>query len=172
MIEAIGSTGRSDPFHSRSAKCLAACVAFLLVPMIGPAVAAGEAAGEDGARAVFDRFVTAQNSHDVEAVGALLIDSPEFLWITRGAAVWGEEAALARFASLYEGAWRLAPDDSGMKVMMIGEGAAQIFVPIDFTIGAPGEQPQQTLFLMNMVLTETADGWKISSILPIPAPTR
>jgi hypothetical protein len=168
MIEAIAFAGRNDPFHSSSVKCLAACVAFLIVPMIGPAVAAGE----DEARAAFDRFVTAQNAHDVEAVGSLLIDSPQFLWITRGTAIWGEEAAVDRFAKLYEGAWRLDPDDSGMKVMMIGEGAAQIFVPIDFTIGAPGEQPQQMPFLMNMVLTETADGWQISSILPIPAPAR
>ena len=85
---------------------------------------------------------------------------------------WGADAALDRFASLYEGAWRLEPDDTGLKVMMIAEGAAQIFVPIDFTIGAPGELPQQTLFLMNVVLTETANGWKISGILPIPAPAQ
>ncbi len=42
------------------------------------------AAPEDEVRATFDRFVAAQNAHDVKLVQALLLDSPDFLWITRG----------------------------------------------------------------------------------------
>ena len=57
-----------------------------------------------------------------------------------------------------------------LKVMMIGEGVAQLFVPIAFTIGNAGQPAQTTTFLMNQVLRKTADGWKVSSILPIPAP--
>ncbi len=49
---------------------------------------------EDEVRAQFDRFVAAQNAHDTRAVGDLLLDSPNFLWITRGTAIWGREAAL------------------------------------------------------------------------------
>jgi hypothetical protein len=86
-------------------------------------------------------FVAAQSAHDIAAVESLLVGSPEFLWITRGAPVWGADAALNRFASLYEGTWQLEPEPSGLKVMMIGEGAAQVFIPINFTIGAPGEEP-------------------------------
>ena len=44
-----------------------------------------------------------------------------------------------RFAALYEGTWRLEPDSSGLKLRMIGEGGAQIYVPIVFTIGTPGQ---------------------------------
>ncbi len=139
---------------------------LMLVVMFGSAAAATD----DEVRATFDRFVAAQNAHDVKAVELLLTASPQFLWVTRGAAVWGRDAALERFTSLYEGTWRLDPETSGLRVMMIGEGAAQIFVPIDFSIGAPGEQPQSMRFLMNMVLTGTSNGWTISSILPIPAP--
>jgi ketosteroid isomerase-like protein len=136
--------------------------------MIRPAVAAPE----DEVRAAFDRFVAAQNAHDVRAVESLLIGSPQFLWITRGTAIWGTDAALKRFASLYEGTWRLEPEVSGLKVMLLGDGAAQIYVPINFTIGASGQQPQPMRFLMNMVLTKTPSGWKVSSILPIPAPSQ
>jgi hypothetical protein len=53
---------------------------------------------------------------------------------------------------------------------MICDGVAQIYVPIIFAIGASGQTPQQTRFLMNQVLVKTPDGWKVSSILPIPAP--
>ena len=42
---------------------------------------------EDEVRAGFETFVAAQNAHDVKAVEALLLDSPQFLWITRGAAI-------------------------------------------------------------------------------------
>ena len=40
-------------------------------------------------RGLFERFVAAQNVHDPAAVEALLWDSLDFLWITRGAALWG-----------------------------------------------------------------------------------
>ena len=166
MIGSVGTTGRVGIFHSSSAKCLIASFALILTSLTEPAVAAGE----NEVQVAFDRFVAAQNAHDAEAVQSLLLDSPQFLWITRGTPIWGSDAAIERFTSIYEGTWRLEPDASGLQVMMIAEGAAQIFVPIDFTIGAPGERPQPVRFLMNMVLTETADGWKITSILPIPAP--
>jgi uncharacterized protein (TIGR02246 family) len=120
-------------------------------------------------RAAFDRFVAAQNAHDEKAVADLLLDAPDFLWITRGTAVWGREAALKRFAALYQGTWQLAPEPAALKVIMLGEGAAELYVPIAFTIGAAGQPAQTTRFLMNQVLRKTAGGWKVVSILPIPA---
>jgi ketosteroid isomerase-like protein len=123
------------------------------------------ASPEDEVRATFDRFVAAQNAHDIKAVEALLLAAPNFLWITRGTPVWGQEAA----AALYEGTWRLDPNPSELKIMMIGEGVAQIYAPILFTIAAAGQPPQQTRFLMNQVLVRTPGGWKVSSILPMPA---
>jgi hypothetical protein len=63
-------------------------------------IKAAVAAPEDEVRSTFDRFVNAQNSHDVKTVESLLLGSPDFLWITRGAPLWGQDAALKRFASL------------------------------------------------------------------------
>jgi hypothetical protein len=59
------------------------------------------AAPEQEVRATFERFVAAQNAHDLKAVKSLLLGSPNFLWITRGTAIWGMEAALKRFAAIY-----------------------------------------------------------------------
>jgi ketosteroid isomerase-like protein len=129
------------------------------------------AASEDEVRAAFRQFVTAQNAHDVKAVEELLLPSPDFLWITRGAPIWGRDAALQRFAALYQGTWHLDPETAGMKIVMLGDVAAQIYIPITFAIGPSGQQAQQTKFLMNQVLVKTPAGWKFSSILPIPAPT-
>jgi hypothetical protein len=91
-------------------------------------------------------------------------------WITRGTPICGREAALKRFKALYEGTWQLAPEAGALKAVMLGEGTAQLFVPVSFSIGAPGQAPQSTRFLLNQVLVKTPAGWKVSAILPIPAP--
>jgi hypothetical protein len=79
---------------------------------------------------------------------------------------------MKRFATLYQGTWRLDPEADSLKVIMVGDGVAQLYVPIMFTIGPSGQSAQPARFLMNQVLVKTATGWKISSILPIPAPTQ
>ena len=157
----------SDRLRSSFVRHLIVCVTLMtLILTIKPAIAAPE----DEVRATFDRFVVAQNAHDIKAVESLLLGSPDFLWITRGTAVWGHDAALKRFKALYDGTWRLDPESAGLKITMVGDGVAQIYVPILFTIGAAGEPRQQTRFLMNQVLVKTSDGWRVSSVLPIPAP--
>jgi ketosteroid isomerase-like protein len=151
-----------------AARAMACAILMFMCLMAKPAIAAPE----DEVKAAFDRFVAAQNAHDVNAVKALMLDSPNFLWITRATPVWGTDAALKRFAALYAGTWRLEPESSSLKVIMIVDGVAQIYVPITFTVGAPGQASQQTRFLMNQVLTKTAGGWKVSTILPIPVPAQ
>ncbi|GGC58104.1 hypothetical protein GCM10011504_40460 [Siccirubricoccus deserti] len=128
-------------------------------------------AGPPEARTLFERFVAAQNAHDAAAVEALLWDSPDFLWITRGQAIWGRTAAMERFRALYTGTWRLEPDMAQFRTMALGPGAAQLFVPVLFTIGAAGQPGQPARFLMNQTLRREGDGaWRMASILPIPLP--
>ena len=138
-----------------------------LILSVGPAVAAPE----DEVRATFDRFVAAQNAHDVAAVRDLLLDSPSFLWVTRGAPIWGRDAAMKRFETLYQGTWKLSPDSSSLKVIMLSGTTAQLFVPITFNIGPSGQPAPDTSVLMNQTLVKSAAGWRIASILPIPLPT-
>ena len=169
MNRISSKTSRVSLRRTHTARGLRTCVALIVVFLISRSAAA---APEDEVRATFDRFVAAQNAHDTKAVEALLLSSPNFLWITRGTPVWGADAALKRFAGLYEGTWRLEPDNSGLKIVMIGDAAAQIYVPIVFMIGAPGQQAQPMKFLFNQVLVKTPSGWKVASILPIPAPAQ
>jgi uncharacterized protein (TIGR02246 family) len=153
----------------RISRRMVACVALLLIPLL---TNAAFAAPEDEVRATFERFVAAQNAHDVKAVESLLLNSPDFLWITRGTPVWGSDAALKRFSALYEGTWRLEPEASSLRTMMLGDHAAQVYVPIMFTIGAPGQSAQATRFLMNLILVKTPGSWRVSSLLPIAAPAQ
>jgi ketosteroid isomerase-like protein len=131
-----------------------------------------QAGTEDEVKAQFSKFVAAQNAHDLKAVGDMLLDSPQFLWITRGAPIWGREAALKRFEALYQGTWSLDPKADELKVFEVQPGVAQLYVPITFMIAPAGQTAQPMRFLMNQILVKTPEGWKISSVLPIPAPTQ
>ena len=127
---------------------------------------------DEEVRATFERFVQAQNSHDVKALAGLLADSPQFLWTTRGVAVWGREAALARFARLYEGTWKLEPELAGLRVVPMGEDVAQLHVPIVFTAGPAGQPPQVVRHFINQVLVKKDGAWRVMSIFPVPAPAQ
>jgi uncharacterized protein (TIGR02246 family) len=144
--------------------CIA--VSLLLLSLAGGA----RAGSEDEVRSLFAKFVAAQNAHDLKAVGELLQDSPQFLWITRGTPVWGRDAALKRFEALYQGTWSLDPKMDELKLSELQPGVVQLYVPMTFMISPAGQTAQPTRFLMNQVVVKTADGWKVSSILPIPAP--
>ena len=129
-----------------------------------------QAGTEDEVKAQFSKFVAAQNAHDLKAVGDLLLDAPQFLWITRGAPIWGREAALKRFEALYQGTWSLDPKTDELKVFEVQPGVAQLYVPVTFMIAPAGQVAQPTRFLMNQILVKTTEGWKVSSVLPIPVP--
>lgn len=142
-------------------------LAAILTLSTGPSVAGVE----DDVKASFDRFVVAQNAHDVSAVSDSLLDSPSFLWVTRGAPIWGREAALKRFETLYQGTWKLSPDTPNLKVVVLSDTTAQLYVPVTFNIGPAGQPASDAQFLMNQTLVKTSAGWRIASILPIPLPS-
>jgi ketosteroid isomerase-like protein len=142
--------------------------AFAAVLMIFAGSA--QAGTEDEVKTQFSKFVAAQNAHDLKAVGDMLLDSPQFLWITRGAPIWGREAALKRFEALYQGTWSLDPKTDELKVFEVQPGVAQLYVPITFMIAPAGQTAQPMRFLMNQILVKTPEGWKVSSVLPIPVP--
>ena len=144
-------------------------LAALVVPARGGRSLAQTAITAE-ARGFFERFVVAQNAHDPAAVEALLWDSPDFLWITRGAAIWGREAAMERFRALYRGTWQLVPDMAQFRAVTLGVEVAQLFVPVAFTIGAAGQAAQTMRFLMNQTLRREGNAWRIASILPIAVP--
>jgi ketosteroid isomerase-like protein len=144
---------------------------FFVAGLVALWVTSAKASPEDDVRTAFDQFVKAQNAHDVAAVRELLLDSPNFLWVTRGAPIWGRDAALKRFEALYQGTWSLSPDTANLKTVLVNDLTAQVHVPITFNIGPPGQPAPDAPFLMNQTLVKTAAGWRIANILPIPLPT-
>jgi hypothetical protein len=151
-------------------RCKTFIEALFVVGVLTFSSTAVRAAPEDDVRVVFDQFVNAQNSHDLRAVRELLLDSPNFLWVTRGTAIWGRDAALKRFEALYQGTWKLSPDTPNLKTVLMNDVTAQVHVPITFNIGVLGQPAPDAPFLMNQTLIKTPVGWRIANILPIPLP--
>ena len=140
---------------------------ILLMTVLLTMVINSKGAIKDDPTTLFEQFIKAQNQHDLTALNNLLVDSPDFIWITKGQTIWGKEAALKKFENLYKGTWNLEPDKSNFKIIILDKKTRHMYVPITFTIGELGQEPKQIKFLMNMIIVNKSGKWKVSAILPI-----
>jgi hypothetical protein len=143
----------------------AAIVAIaLLVAMLIAAPAAADTESE--VRALYGRFAAAQNARDLAAVERLMLDSPKFLWISDGMAVWGRPAVLQRMA-LFQTLeiWRVEPDLEHATYVPTGERSGFLHLPLTLVIGKADPGPERLRFLVEMVAVETAEGWRIAALL-------
>jgi hypothetical protein len=131
---------------------------------------ASAATNEAEARALFTKFVAAQNAHSVSDVKAMLWNSPGTLLLARGAEIRGPGAIADRFKEYYEGTWHVEPDMSLFHVTLISKDVMQFLVPVIFTRGLPGQPAQDNKFLVTQTLVHDANGWLIASIISIPNP--
>ena len=122
-----------------------AALLFLAVTVASGGHASAAADGTE-ARALFTRFVAAQNAHNADDVRAMLWNSPNMLLFSRGVETRGPEAVAACFKEYYAGTWHLEPDMSHFRVAVISNDVMQILVPIVFTRGLPGDTPQDNTF--------------------------
>ncbi len=125
---------------------------------------------EEEVRAVFDKYIAAQNAHDLKTVQALLIDSPDFLWISRGKPVWGRDAALKSLEERYKGTWHIDIDRKEFRVISVSRRVAQVYAPTQLTVGDPGAEPARNRLYINLMMVKKPEGWRITSILPILVP--
>ena len=122
---------------------------------------------EEEVRAVFDKYIATQNAHDLKGMRNLLSDSPDLLWISRGKAIWGREAALKSLEERYKGTWRIDVDKKELRVISVSRRVAQVYAPTELTFGDPGVEPARNRLYINLVMVKKPEGWQIVSILPI-----
>src|SRR5580698_10356244 len=143
--------------------------AFLFATMtIALGAHASAATNEAEARALFTKFVAAQNAHSVDDVKSMLWNSPGTLLLARGVEIRGPAAVADRFKEYYEGTWHVEPDMSQFHVTSISQDVMQFLVPVIFTRGLPDQASQDSKFLISQTLVHAANGWHIASIISIP----
>lgn len=118
----------------------------------------------DEVRAVYGRFVAAQNAHDLAGVRAVLLDSPQFLWVSDGMSVWGPDLTLARMAQFQKaGVWRVEPDLDAAVAVPVSTGTAFLHLPLVLVIGAE-PAPDRLRFLVSVLGVATTQGWRIAAL--------
>lgn len=145
----------------------AVTAALFLAAAFWSAGSARAAANDAEARAIFEKFIAAQNAHDADAVKAMLLNSPGTLLFARGIETRGRDDVAARFKTYYEGTWHLEPDMSKFHVAVLSNEVMQILVPIVFTRALPGKPPQQNTFLISQTYVQDTTGWHVASIMPV-----
>ena len=65
---------------------------------------------------------------------------------------------MERFRAAHRGTWRVEPDMAQFRARALGEGAAQLFVPLVLTAGPPGQPAQPVRLLLNQTLVRTGSG--------------
>ena len=139
----------------------------MLLAVLTAAPAFAAATPQDDARSFFEHFVAAQNAHDADAVQTMLWDSPNFLWISRGTQVRGSSDALATYRTYFAGTWHLEADMAKFQTIVLSADVVELFVPVTFLRGAPGQPPQSATFLISQTLLHDATGWHVATIVPI-----
>src|SRR5262249_7531619 len=118
---------------------------------------------------LYERFVAAQNRHDLVAVRALLLDSPRFLWVSDGMSVWGPQATIQRMSLFQEAEiWRVEPQLREAVGVEVRPRAAYLPLPLDLVIGKAAA-PERIRFLVSVLCVETPVGWRIAALFTTTA---
>jgi ketosteroid isomerase-like protein len=150
-------------------KSLARAVGFCAV-MLCASAAQADPAGE--ARALYDRFVAAENASDFEAVKTTLLDSPRFLWVTNGLSIWGRDAAIKRMSEYHKAeVWHIVPDYTKAVGVEVNSETSFLHVPLELEIGSKADGPDHFRFLISALCVATPDGWRIAALFTTPQNT-
>lgn len=123
------------------------------------------AAPADEVRALYDRFLDAQNAHDLARVRALLWESPMFLWVSDGRSFWGPDALVERMGQFQKApVWRVEPDLAAAVPVELDGSAAYLHLPLTLVIGS-AEKPDRLPWLVSMLAVRTEQGWRIAALL-------
>lgn len=137
---------------------------FLLLLAAVPLGAA--ASDSDDVLALYRTFAEAQNRRDLPTVRRLLVDSPQFLWVTDGTAVWGADALIERMRLFQRSeVWQVEPDLDKAVIVPLSTNSAMLHIPLTLIIGSKTPGPDRLHFLVEVICLRTPAGWKIAALL-------
>lgn len=126
--------------------------------------AAAPAADEAAMRALYARFLAAQNDRDLDRVRATLWDSPDFLWVSDGRPFWGPDALVARMAMFQKAeVWRVEPHPERSRAVSLSADAGYLSLPLTLAIG-PAAGPARLPWLVGVLCRRESAGWRIAAL--------
>jgi len=125
-------------------------------------------------RKLFLRQAAGETSHDIEVIESVLACTPpgqadRVNFVARAYRFWGRDAVIDHFRTVFSGTWRFEPDQDAIRIVPLGPDTAHIYAPTRITSGDVGKAATTYTFLVNEIAVRTAEGWRISAIIPVPA---
>jgi len=125
-------------------------------------------------RALFLRQAAGATAHDIHEMEAVFANAPPgqadpISFIARAYRYWSRNEVIAHFQRTFAGTWRFEPDESAIKISILSKDVAQIYAPTRVTVGPAGQTPTVAQFHMTEVAIRTPDGWRIATIVAVPA---
>ena len=124
-------------------------------------------------RKAFKQLIDAENSHDLTAVGRLVLESPNTLFVAKAPVgwqgYWGKQDVMQHFHDLYQHPFRIDPDYAKEKVVFLTAGVAETYVPVSIT-AEYGNFPKPTPFIMVLLWMRQNGTWRMATDIPIPIP--
>ena len=128
----------------------------------------------EAVRSLLLQQAEAETAHSLAGMDAILArpepgEPDPVNFVTRAYRLWGREAVLSHFQHVFTGTWRFEPDEAEVRITPLGPDAAHIYAPTKITIGAAGTVGTAYTFLVNEFAVRTSEGWRIATIIPVPA---
>lgn len=122
-------------------------------------------------RELFLRQAACETAHDISTIESILAPTvpgrPDPVnFVARAYRFWGRSAVLDHFRDIFQGTWRFEPDETAIRILPLGAGAAHIYAPTRITAGAAGQTPVTRTYLINEFAIRTPEGWRISAMSP------
>lgn len=152
-----------------SSRLLATLLSMLVCSIVLPPTGCRAETAAADVRNLYRHFFEAQNRHNIDDVGAQLLDSPDFLWVSDGKSIWGRAATLERMSGFQKSeVWRVEPDLASSKVVDVTDTSAFLHLRLDLVIGA-AVKPDRLRFLVSALCVKTGQGWKIAALFTTTA---
>ena len=111
------------------------------------------------------KTIAAQNMRDPEKVGSLLLDSPNFLWVSDGKSIWGHDAVLKRMALFQEARiWHVEPALERSVAVTVSDTTAFLHLPLALELAFSPAEPETLRFLVSVLCVRTSQGWRIAAL--------
>jgi hypothetical protein len=132
------------------------------------------AADAQEVQALFLRQAAGETAHDLAAIDGVLAHAasgqPDPVnFIARAYRFWGRDAVMDHFRTTFAATWKFEPDQDAIRIIPLGPDVAHIYAPTRITAGAAGQPGTPYQFLVNEFAIRTAEGWRISAVVPVPA---
>jgi hypothetical protein len=121
-------------------------------------------------RALVVRFNDAQNAHNLDVVGALMLNSPDFVWEAGNVVELGHDAAVNKLAQIYQGDWRVLPDYGALSIELVTPTQADVTMPTEFKSAPAGQDVVTTESVVRERAVLTPQGWRLVRIATDPPP--